>query len=250
MRRFTDSILFLALFVLSALAWLILANTGGVPAADSGRIAPMTVGAVVVIACPALLLASLLGLARALSKTSPRRFYTWTTGAAVAGSIVAALASVPADRQGVEVGFEWMSWFFGIMALAFVIALIIALTGGIQGPSEKAPAQFQTETAPARTQSPTSTSTGTSSTAATPSSPVTGSSTSASDALPVPTTSQERLESASGSPAELPSTTGRQEDGLPSGRTTSTDTNTGTPAPDPSIHGTATDQTTSRESRA
>lgn len=248
MRRFTDSILFLALFVLAALAWLILANTGGVPEAASGRIAPMTVGTVVVIACPALLLASLLGLARALSKTSPRRFYTWTTGAAVLGSTVAAVASVPADRQGVEVGFEWMSWFFGIMAFAFVIALVIALTGGIPGPSEDALAQARSGSVPARTQDPTPAPPETSPTPATPPSPVTGSSTPAGGSDSVPTTASARPGSAStsGTPAHLPSTTGSEDATLPAGRTTST----GTPAPDPSIHGTATDQTTSREPRA
>lgn len=227
MRRFTDSILFLALFVLAALAWLILANTGGVPEAASGRIAPMTVGTVVVIACPALLLAALLGLARALSKTSPRRFYTWTTGAAVAGSIVAAVASVPADRQGVEVGFSWMSWFFGIMAFAFVIALVIALTGGIPGPSDEAPAQARPTTAPERPR--TETPAPKSSTPATPSSQVEGSAT--------PVTAR---------PSGVTSTTGPTDAAPPSGRTTST----GTPAPDPSIHGTATDRTTSREPKA
>ncbi|WP_043534209.1 hypothetical protein [Actinomyces polynesiensis] len=229
MRRFTDSILFLALFVLAALAWLILANTGGVPAADSGRIAPMTVGTVVVIACPALLLASLLGLARALSKTSPRRFYTWTTGAAVAGSVVAAVASVPADRQGVEVGFEWMSWFFGIMAFAFVIALVIALTGGIPGPSDVAPAQAGQTTAPAPSRkSPTPSTT-----------PGTGT-------APTPTTTETRPLTTSGTSAQLPSTSGSDDDALPTGRATST----GAPTPDPSIHGTPTDQSTRPEPRA
>lgn len=229
MRRFTDSILFLALFVLAALAWLILANTGGVPAADSGRIAPMTVGTVVVIACPALLLASLLGLARALSKTSPRRFYTWTTGAAVAGSVVAAVASVPADRQGVEVGFEWMSWFFGIMAFAFVIALVIALTGGIPGPSDVARAQAGPTTAPAPSRkSPTPSTT-----------PGTGT-------APTPTTTETGPVTTSGTSAQLPSTSGSDDDALPTGRATST----GAPTPDPSIHGTPTDQSTRPEPRA
>ncbi|MDN6795693.1 MAG: hypothetical protein L0L69_11700, partial [Propionibacterium sp.] len=154
MKRFTDSILFLALFVLAALAWLVLANTGGVPDAAPGRIAPMTVGAVVVIACPALVVAAVLGLIRALVHTPPRRFYSWAAGAAVVSSAFVALASVPAQRQGVEVGFEWMAWYFGIQALSFVIALVIALTGGIPGPEELA---AEKEAAAARRSSPAST---------------------------------------------------------------------------------------------
>ncbi len=140
MRRFTDSVLFIALFALDVLAWLILTATGGIDTADPTRIAPMTVGTIVVIACPALLLAAALGLIRALAKTEPRRFYLWSIGEAIVAAVCVALANIVTLSQGLQVGFGWMAWFFGILALAFVIAFVIALTGGISGPEEVATA--------------------------------------------------------------------------------------------------------------
>ncbi|MCI1641225.1 MAG: hypothetical protein LKI58_02090 [Actinomyces sp.] len=137
MRRFTDSVLFLALFALDALAWLILDLTGGIEAADPGRIAPMTLGAVIVIACPALLVTGVLALARALTGAAPRRFYVWALGASVLGSVVAWAAGVTATAQGIEVGLSWMAWFFGIQAVACVVGLLIALTGGIERPAKR-----------------------------------------------------------------------------------------------------------------
>lgn len=140
MRRFTDPILFLALFALDALAWVVMASTGAIQAAAPDRIAPMTVGAIIVIACPALLAATVLGLARALIRTPPRGFYSWALGAAVICGIVVGLAGVPARAQGLEVGFSWMAWFFAVLALSFVVALVVALTGGIPGPAKDVPA--------------------------------------------------------------------------------------------------------------
>lgn len=236
MRRFTDSVLFLALFVLASLAWLILANTAGVPDAAPGRIAPMTVGAVVVIACPALLVATLLGLVRALTGTSPRRFYSWGAGTAVISSVVVALASVPAERQGVEVGFEWMAWYFGILALAFVIALVIALTGGIPAPKVKGAPQEHpesrpgtrpgTQSTPQPTPEPTPRTHFGSRKAAAPSSASTDAGTelgAATDPLQVTATDDPLV-----------------------GRTTPGTT----PTPDPAIHGTSSDSTTPREPQA
>lgn len=158
MRRFTDVVLFGALFLLDALAWLILSVTGGITASDPGRIAPMTVGTVIVIACPALLVATVMALARALANTSPRGFYAWSLAAGAVGGIVAALANPVAAAGGVEVGFGWMAWFFGVMSLAYVVALLIALTGGIEqrAPKEvrRAQRQAEKETAEAAEQEP------------------------------------------------------------------------------------------------
>lgn len=135
MKRFTDPVLFGALFVLDTLAWLILMSTGGIETADPGYVAPITVGSIIVIACPALLVATVLGFARAITRQSPRSFYMWALCMTVAAAVIVGIASAATSAWGIEVGFGWMTWFFAIMALALLIALIIALTGGI--PSEK-----------------------------------------------------------------------------------------------------------------
>jgi len=147
MRRFTDVVLFGALFLLDAVVWWILSVSGGIQPADPGRIAPMTVGTVIVIACPALLAATVMALARALTNTSPRRFYGWSLAGAVSGGVVAALANPIAANVGVEVGFGWMAWFFGVQALAYVVALLIALTGGIEHRAPRDDRRAQAEAA-------------------------------------------------------------------------------------------------------
>ncbi len=147
MRRFTDVVLFGALFLLDAVVWLILSVSGGIKAADPGRIAPMTVGTIIVIACPALLVATVMALARALTNTSPRGFYAWLLAGAAVGGVVAALANPVAANVGIEVGFGWMAWFFGVQALAYVVALLIAITGGIGQRASKEVRRAESEAA-------------------------------------------------------------------------------------------------------
>lgn len=135
MHRFTDPILFLALFVLDALAWWILEATSGIAATQEG-LTPMTVAVAVVIAAPALLFAFVAGLARALADLEPRRFYAWASGAAIVATLIFGLASPLTQSQGIEVGFAYDVWFMGLLALAFVIALVVAITGGIPAPKQ------------------------------------------------------------------------------------------------------------------
>lgn len=133
MHRFTDPILFLALFLLDALAWLVIEATAGIAATQEG-LTPMTVAVAIVIAAPALLFAFVVGLARALANLEPRRFYAWAAGAALVGTLIFGLASPITQGQGIEVGFSYSVWFMGLLALAFVIAFIVAVTGGIPAP--------------------------------------------------------------------------------------------------------------------
>lgn len=149
MRRFVDSILFAALFVLDSLTLLVLSLIGGIETGDPGRLAPMTVGTVIIIACPALLLVAALGVARALVRTAPVGFYGWAVGGTIGGAVTTAVAGAIAQPRGVEVGFSWMAWFFGIQALAFIIALIIAATGGIEYTPRGSRDELATEASPA-----------------------------------------------------------------------------------------------------
>jgi hypothetical protein len=98
----------------------------------------MTLGAVIVIACPALLVTGVLALARALTGAAPRSFYVWALGASVLGAVVAWAAGAVSTAQGIEVGLSWMAWFFGIQAVACVVGLLIALTGGVERPAKRA----------------------------------------------------------------------------------------------------------------
>lgn len=137
MRRFTDPILFLALFVLDVIAWAVVAATSAATSTDPGRIAPMTVASVVVIAAPALAVVLLLALGRAIANVPPRGFYTWSLVAAVLSALVTGGAFTLTSREGIEVGLGWMTWFFAIEALAFVVALVMALTKAIPTPAPK-----------------------------------------------------------------------------------------------------------------
>ena len=147
MRRFTDPILFGVLFVLDVLAWLILSVTGGIEAADPGRIAPMNVGTVIVIATQALALATVVGLVRAVLKIRPRQFYMWALALAVVNAVICGVAALPAQAQHIEVGMSWAVWSNSIAAFVFLVALIIAITGGI--PSEPRTSRNDSAVSPA-----------------------------------------------------------------------------------------------------
>ena len=137
MRRFTDPVLLFALFVIDVVAWAILSLTSGIPVTDPGKIAPMAVGTVVVIAAPALLIAALMALWRSISNHPPRSFHLSAMCASIVGSAVTAAAGQVTKSQDIQVGFTFMAWLFGIMAFAFLVAWIIALTGGIPTPEKE-----------------------------------------------------------------------------------------------------------------
>lgn len=137
MRRFTDPVLLFALFVIDVVAWAILSLTSGIPVTDPGKIAPMAVGTVVVIAAPALLIAALIALWRSIANHPPRRFHLSAMCASIVGSAVTAAAGQVTKAQDIQVGFTFMAWLFGIMAFAFLVAWIIALTGGIPTPEKE-----------------------------------------------------------------------------------------------------------------
>lgn len=132
MRRFTDPVLFFALLVLDVIAWAVVVATSATTT-DPGRLAPMTVASVVVIAAPALAVVVLLSLARALVKSPPRAFYSWALLTSVISALVSAGASALTSSQGIQVGLGWMTWFFAVESLAFVVALVLALTDAIPG---------------------------------------------------------------------------------------------------------------------
>ena len=140
MRRFTDPVLFAALLVLDLIAWAVVVATSSTTTADPSRLAPMTVGSVVVIAAPALAVVVLLSLARALAKAAPRTFYGWALLTSVVSALVSGGASALTSTQGIQVGLGWMTWFFAVESLAYVVALVLALTGAIPVAGEETPA--------------------------------------------------------------------------------------------------------------
>lgn len=155
MRRFTDPVLFAALLVLDVIAWAVVAATSSATTTDPSELAPMTVASVVVIAAPALAVVLLLSLARALVNSAPRSFYSWALLTSVVSALVSGGASALTSTQGIQVGLGWMTWFFSVESLAYVVALVLALTGAIPAPQAHVP-EATPQAAPEESPAPTS----------------------------------------------------------------------------------------------
>lgn len=134
MSRFTDPLLFGALFLLSAITWAILDWRDAIPPATEGGLAPMTVAVVIIIATPALLLVTVVALVRALVNARPRVVWSWMTGGSALAALVALAASAITSQQGLELGFSTTVWFLAITAFSSLVALILALTGAVPTP--------------------------------------------------------------------------------------------------------------------
>lgn len=139
MRKFTESLLFGVLFLFAAASWWIMDLTGWIPVLNPKELAPMTVGIVVIIATPALLVVTILAFVRALTGTNPKSFWAWVSAgsALVAGTL--ALGRVITKMEGLQLGFSNGVWFSAIFALLAFTGLILALTGAIPTPVKLTP---------------------------------------------------------------------------------------------------------------
>lgn len=134
MNRFTEPLLFGALFLICSITWAILDWRDAIPPATEGGLAPMTVAVVIIIATPALLLVTVVALVRALVNARPRVVWSWMTGGSALAAVVALAASTITSQQGLELGFSTTVWFLAITAFSSLVALILALTGAVPTP--------------------------------------------------------------------------------------------------------------------
>ena len=139
MRKFTESLLFGVLFLFAVASWWIMDLTGQIPALNPKELAPMTVGIVVIIATPALLVLTILAFVRALTGTNPKPFWAWvtTSAALVAGALT--LGRIITQIEGLQLGFSNGVWFSAVFALLGLTGFILALTGAIPTPIKLSP---------------------------------------------------------------------------------------------------------------
>lgn len=131
MRRFTDPLFSVILFILSALIWWIMSITGNMPVVPSGQLAPMTFGVVVVIATPAFLLLAGVGVVRALLNVRPRVFWAWVAATMGCSTVVLYLANTISRQYTLQIGFNTAAWYSAIIALCALLYFVMALTGAI-----------------------------------------------------------------------------------------------------------------------
>ena len=134
LRRLTDTIVCGVLLIFDVLAWLIVGTFSGFDRSEPGKIASVSLSALIIVAVPALATCMIAALARMITKTSARRFYAWALFlSAVAGGFCY-LSAMVSSFQGMEVGLRWMACYF---------LLIVGLTGGIPQTAEDAHALNQ-----------------------------------------------------------------------------------------------------------
>ena len=117
LRRLTDTIVCGVLLIFDVLAWLIVGTFSGFDRSEPGKIASVSLSALIIVAVPALATCMIAALARMITKTSARRFYAWALFlSAVAGGFCYLTAMV-SSFQGMEVGLRWMACYFAIQAI-------------------------------------------------------------------------------------------------------------------------------------
>ena len=138
LRRLTDTIVCGVLLIFDVLAWLIVGTFSGFDRSEPGKIASVSLSALIIVAVPALATCMIAALARMITKTSARRFYAWALFlSAVAGGFCY-LSAMVSSFQGMEVGLRWMACYFAIQAI-----ISVGLTGGIPQTAEDAHALNQ-----------------------------------------------------------------------------------------------------------
>ena len=143
LRRLTDTIVCGVLLIFDVLAWLIVGTFSGFDHSEPGKIASVSLSALIIVAVPALATCMIAALARMITKTSARRFYAWALFlSAVAGGFCY-LSAMVSSFQGMEVGLRWMACYFAIQAIISLVLLIVGLTGGIPQTAEDAHALNQ-----------------------------------------------------------------------------------------------------------
>lgn len=138
LRRLTDTIVCLMLLIFDLLAWLLVRTFSWFDYSEPGRIASVSLSALIIVAAPALSVLTVAALARCITKTSARLFYAWALFLTAIAGIISHLFGMLTSFQGMEVGLRWMSCYFAIQATVSLILLIVGLTGGIPRTAETA----------------------------------------------------------------------------------------------------------------
>lgn len=145
LRRWTDSIIFLALLGIDLCAWALVSLIGGLDTSAPGRFASISVSSFIVVAAPVLATMMLLAIARSLTWASPRLFYTWSAAAFTLAAVCSEVFGAIGRSQGMDVGLRWMACFCVVGAVSCAMVLVVALTGAI--PTTKDEAQKVREAA-------------------------------------------------------------------------------------------------------
>ena len=143
LRRLTDAIVCTVLFVLDILAWLIVSTFSSLDRSEPGRIASVSLSALIIVAAPALATCIVAAIARLVTRTSARLFYSWSLFVSAVAGVFSYLTALVSSFQGMEVGLRWMACFFAVQAIVSLILLIVGLTGGIPRTAEEARALHQ-----------------------------------------------------------------------------------------------------------
>ena len=143
LRRLTDAIVCAVLLVLDILAWLIVSTFSSLDRSEPGRIASVSLSALIIVAAPALATCMVAAVARLLTRTSARLFYSWSLFVSAVAGVFSYLTAMVSSFQGMEVGLRWMACYFAIQAIISLVLLIVGLTGGIPQTAEDAHALNQ-----------------------------------------------------------------------------------------------------------
>ena len=143
LRRLTDAIVCTVLLVLDILAWLIVSTFSSLDRSEPGRIASVSLSALIIVAAPALATCIVAAIARLVTRTSARLFYSWCLFVSAVAGVFSYLTAMVSSFQGMEVGLRWMACFFAVQAIVSLILLIVGLTGGIPRTAEEARALHQ-----------------------------------------------------------------------------------------------------------
>ena len=143
LRRLTDAIVCAVLLVLDILAWLIVSTFSSLDRSEPGRIASVSLSALIIVAAPALATCMVAAVARLVTRTSARLFYSWSLFVSAVAGVFSYLTAMVSSFQGMEVGLRWMACFFAVQAIVSLILLIVGLTGGIPRTAEEARALHQ-----------------------------------------------------------------------------------------------------------
>ena len=143
LRRLTDAIVCTVLLVLDILAWLIVSTFSSLDRSEPGRIASVSLSALIIVAAPALATCIVAAIARLVTRTSARLFYSWSLFVSAVAGVFSYLTAMVSSFQGMEVGLRWMACFFAVQAIVSLILLIVGLTGGIPRTAEEARALHQ-----------------------------------------------------------------------------------------------------------
>ena len=158
LRRLTDAIVCAVLLVLDILAWLIVSTFSSLDRSEPGRIASVSLSALIIVAAPALATCMVAAVARLVTRTSARLFYSWSLFVSAVAGVFSYLTAMVSSFQGMEVGLRWMACFFAVQAIVSLILLIVGLTGGIPRTAEEARALHQATHPSASSSSASSTS--------------------------------------------------------------------------------------------